>query len=116
MFALGVPVPGTISAVAPTASAAMNADATPRTAEVSSARQAIAKVRTDLRMQARSHIADTLVSGTKKVAFANFGRGCRIGVTPFVGQVESGAEGSAPDRKVIPCTTSHCCSASPPHR
>src|SRR6478609_10671737 len=67
MFPLGVPVPGTISADAPRAREAMNADRTPSTTVVSNARKLRTMTRADLRMRQRSHKGAAAAGGTWKL-------------------------------------------------
>src|SRR3981189_3531339 len=66
MFALGVPVPGTISAVAARLTAAVSAIAAPRTTELSLPRTNITTIRADLRMCQRSHDGDAPDGGAQK--------------------------------------------------
>src|SRR3954454_7745562 len=111
MFAFGVPVPGTISAVAPNASADMNADPMARTADERNARTPITSARTDLRMCQQSH--NRRAKAVQLLNVFPVSR-CRIHAMSFVGQVESGTEGSAHNRKVMTCNTLRCCSAPSP--
>src|SRR6267142_6758800 len=93
MFAFGVPVPGTINAVAARLTAAVNAVTTPRTTELSIPRTNKETIRADLCICQRSHSGGVPVSKTRKFDYARFVEGCRILAAPFVGGVESGTEG-----------------------
>src|ERR1700738_2466498 len=67
MFAFGVPVPGTINAVAARLTAAVSAIPTPRTTELSIPRTNNSAIRAHLRMCQRSHKGVAPVGGTRKL-------------------------------------------------